>query len=123
MADLVKLALILGVLDYSYIYNIKNYFNNMIISIQGKEMNIKYLGVMLAYVFLFIILKLFVIDNKLSIINSFILGMSIYGVYDMTNYATISNWDFNFVILDTLWGGTLFALINFIYNKLTIYEN
>ena len=123
MADLVKLALILGVLDYSYIYNIKNYFNNMIISIQGKEMNIKYLGVMLAYVFLFIILKLFVIDNKLSIINSFILGMSIYGVYDMTNYATISNWDFNFVILDTLWGGTLFALINFIYKKLKIYEN
>lgn len=120
MADLVKLALILGVLDYSYIYNIKNYFNNMILSIQGKDMNVKYLGVMIAYVFLFIILKLFVIDNKLSIINSFILGMSIYGVYDMTNYATINNWDFNFVILDTLWGGTLFALINLIYNKLSI---
>ena len=120
MNDLIKLALILGVLDYSYIYNIKNYFNNMITSIQGKEMNVKYLGVIFAYVFLFIILKFFVIDKKLSILNSFILGMSIYGVYDMTNYATISNWDFNFVILDTLWGGSLFALINLIYNKLSI---
>tara|TARA_B100000902_G_C27301533_1_gene913113 strand:- start:2241 stop:2612 length:372 start_codon:yes stop_codon:yes gene_type:complete len=123
MSNFIKLALILGVLDYSYIYNIKNNFNKMITSIQGKEMNVKYLGVIFAYVFLFIILKLFVIDKNLSILNSFILGMSIYGVYDMTNYATISNWDFNFVILDTLWGGTLFALINFIYNKLTIYEN
>ena len=118
MKDILKLTVILGVLDYIYITNIKERFGNMMLSIQGKEMSVKYLGVILAYVFLIFIAKYFVINKNFTLFESFILGSSIYAVYDMTNYATITNWDFNFAIIDMLWGGVLFASTNFLYNKI-----
>tara|TARA_B100000242_G_C42782880_1_gene364333 strand:+ start:169 stop:534 length:366 start_codon:yes stop_codon:yes gene_type:complete len=120
MKDILKLTVILGVLDYIYISCIKERFSNMMFSIQGKEMSVKYLGVLLAYTFLIFITKYFVIDKNLTLFESFMLGSSIYAVYDMTNYATITDWDFNFAIIDMLWGGTLFASTNFLYNKLLI---
>ena len=51
MKDILKLTVILGVLDYIYISSIKERFSNMMLSIQGKEMSVKYLGVILAYFF------------------------------------------------------------------------
>ena len=40
------------------------------------------------------------------------------GVYETTNYALFSNWSIVSVIIDTLWGGLLFASTTFIVNKL-----
>jgi len=31
-------------------------------------------------------------------------GLVVYGVYDLTNYATLVNWSIKMTIVDTLWG-------------------
>jgi uncharacterized membrane protein len=51
----------------------------------------------------------FVIMKNLKAKDAFLLGMGIYGVYEFTNLATLSNWPLSLVIMDTLWGGVLFA--------------
>ena len=44
----------------------------------------------------------------------FVLGFIIYGIYELTNHATIKNWPLFMVFIDTLWGGVLFALTTII---------
>lgn len=40
----------------------------------------------------------------------FIFGLITYGVYDMTNYATLDTWSLRLVVVDMLWGGTICGL-------------
>lgn len=50
-----------------------------------------------------------------------LLGLIIYGVYDMTNLATISNWPWRFALTDMAWGttaGALIAMISYWISKL-----
>ncbi len=37
----------------------------------------------------------------------FLFGIILYGVYDFTNYATMTKWPFIMCIVDVLWGGVL----------------
>ncbi len=61
---------------------------------------------------------MFVINTDASkedkILKAFILGLCIYAVYEMTNYALITDWHIKTVLIDTLWGGILFALTTFL---------
>jgi uncharacterized membrane protein len=50
--------------------------------------------------------------------DAFLLGIVIYGVYETTNYALFKDWSILTVIIDTLWGGTLFAITTYIVNLL-----
>lgn len=50
-----------------------------------------------------------------------LLGLIIYGVYDMTNLATIANWPWKFALMDMAWGttaGALMAMISYWVMKL-----
>ncbi len=46
---------------------------------------------------------------KEVIINSLLIGLVIYGVYDLTNQAIINGWSWNLVIIDIFWGMLLNA--------------
>lgn len=105
--------------DYIYLSSIQNMFNKMIKRIQNKDIKMKYSGAILCYIFLVLGLNYFILQNnkfnyKEKLIGSFILGIVIYGVYETTNYALINNWDFNLVLIDTIWGGILFLLTTII---------
>jgi uncharacterized membrane protein len=52
--------------------------------------------------------------------KAFIIGALTYAVYDFTNYATIADFPLSFGIIDSLWGGTLFALTYFILQKINL---
>jgi uncharacterized membrane protein len=82
----------------------------MIQSIQGTKIKFNIVGAIMCYILLIVGLNYFIIDKKRPIIDAFILGIIIYGVYETTNYAIIEKWDPIAVIIDTLWGGILFTL-------------
>ena len=65
-------------------------------------------------------LNYFIIKPKRSISDAFLLGLVIYGTYETTNWAIFTKWSIQTVIIDTLWGGTLFALTAFIVRSLSI---
>jgi uncharacterized membrane protein len=46
--------------------------------------------------------------------DAFLLGLVIYGVSETTNWALFDKWSLITVIIDTLWGATLFGLTTFI---------
>jgi uncharacterized membrane protein len=111
-------AIIFIITDFVYLNVIKDYFLNQIKLVQGSEPKINYLGVALCYIFLIAGINYFIIKPRKSVNDAFLLGIVIYGVYETTNYALLKNWSIFTVIIDTLWGGLLFAFTTYIVNML-----
>ena len=113
-------AIVLIIIDAIYLNLIKGYFEKQIQFIQGAKPQIKYMGVVACYLFLIIGLNYFIIKPKKSVSDAFLFGLVVYGVYETTNYALFNKWSIYTVIMDTLWGGILFALTTYIVNKLRV---
>lgn len=109
-------AIIFITTDFVYLNVIKNYFLNQIRLVQGSEPKINYLGVALSYLFLIVGIQYFILKPRKSVSDAFLLGIVIYGVYETTNYALLKNWSIITVIIDTLWGGLLFAFTTYAVN-------
>ena len=41
-------------------------------------------------------------------------------IYDLTNYATIEKWPLYLVVVDSIWGGGLFALTTYLTLKYSL---
>ncbi len=108
-AELAIITATFLILDGIYFTINNNFFKKTIQSVQKSPLKANYVGVVLAYVFLVAIEYYFVIMKNLKAKDAFLLGMGIYGVYEFTNLASFTNWPISLVIMDTIWGGVLFA--------------
>jgi uncharacterized membrane protein len=103
-------AIIFVCLDAVYLNLMKGYFNNQVQVIQGTKIQFNLLAAVICYIFLIYGLNYFIIRPRRSASDAFLLGLIIYGVYETTNWAIFTKWSPLSVIIDTLWGGILFAL-------------
>jgi len=103
-------GLIMLILDSIYLTTFSGFFNNLVQSVQGTKIQFRLSGAIACYLLLITGLQYFIIEKKKSIKDAFLLGILIYGVYETTTYAIFKNWSIKSVLLDTLWGGILFAL-------------
>ena len=113
-------AIIFVCLDALYLNLFKDYFSKQVQNIQGSKIQVNYLAAIICYIFLIIGLNYFIIKPKRSVNDAFLFGIVIYGVYETTNWAIFKNWSALSVVIDTLWGGILFALTTFIMNGFKI---
>jgi uncharacterized membrane protein len=111
-------AIIFVVTDFIYLNLVKDFFGKQIKSVQGSEIKVNFLGALVCYIFLIIGINYFIIKPRKSVQDAFLLGLVIYGVYETTNYALFKNWSIVTVIVDTLWGGILFAFTTYVVNLL-----
>jgi uncharacterized membrane protein len=118
MSQLVKKIIVstitLLVLDALFIYINKNLFENQVISIQRVVLQMNPTGAFFAYLFLVFGINYFIILKNRPIEEAALLGIVIYGVYESTNVAVFKKWSPTLAIMDTTWGGVLFALTTYI---------
>ena len=107
-------AILLVVLDSVYLNLVKQYYNYQIKSVQGSDLKINLLAAILCYVFLVFGLNYFIIRENKSVMDAFLLGLTIYAVYELTSMALLKKWFWFTVIMDTTWGGILFALTTYL---------
>lgn len=93
-------------------------FTPMIAQIQSTKFKLNYTGVILAYLLMMLSLYHFILKDNNSPMDAFILGFTIYGIFDATNLAIFKDWKPELALIDTLWGGVLFYTLTFIHNKL-----
>ena len=121
MNSIFTIAFIMLFFDFIYLRSVSNHFQELISSIQGRDLTVKIFPAFLCYLVMTLTIYYFLIVPKKSVIDAFFLGIAIYGVYDLTNMATIERWTWKTVLIDTLWGGILFAstvyLTNLIHSK------
>jgi uncharacterized membrane protein len=111
-------GVIMLLLDFVYLFIFSKFFSNIVYNIQNSKLKFKILGAVLCYIFLIFGLNYFIIDQKKPLLDAFLLGIVIYGVYETTTYALLDNWPLSAVVLDTLWGGVLFTLTYFLTLKI-----
>ena len=114
----IVIAIIMLILDSIYLNAFSGFFNDVVIKVQGSKIKLNLIGAILCYTLLVLSLNYFIISRKKPLIDAFILGIVIYGVYETTNYAILQKWSPLAVILDTFWGGLLFTLTTYIAYKI-----
>lgn len=123
------LLTIMVILDIAFNYLLILYgpnilsFPNLIYKIQQSKLKINYIGAFLSYIFLTFALYWFIIKNNTisydkKLLHAFILGLTIYGVFEATNFALFKNWSPYIFLSDTLWGATLMLLTTYFFYKL-----
>jgi uncharacterized membrane protein len=101
-------------IDAMYLYSSRKTFEDQIVKVQRVIMQMRIEGALLCYLVLVFGINYFIIQPKKSVFDAFILGVVIYAVYETTNYATLKKWSESMVIMDSLWGGILFALTTYL---------
>jgi len=104
-------------LDFVFLFLNKENFERQIIQVQRVSIQMNPFGILFCYLFLVIGLYYFIFRDRKTPMEAFLLGLVIYGVYETTSYALLKKWRWNIVLMDTLWGGVLFALTTFITYK------
>lgn len=121
MWELVKKLLVISViflsLDSIYLSQIAPVFKQMVSGItSGKEMKFDYIAAIKTYILLVFGLYYFIISPGRSLVDAFLYGIVVYGVYELTNKATLPGWKWSFVAVDTLWGGAVHTLVTYLYS-------
>ena len=114
---------ILSVLDIIYIsLTYKFLFENVLKKINNtSHPTLRYWSVLLFYLISSIGFYFFLIRENKSTLYCFLFGFWVYLFYEITNYSIIEAWNLKIVMIDSLWGGVLFSLINLIFRKIESY--
>ena len=100
--SLLLAAVLIFVLDLPWLYINQKWSGEMIRSIQGSPIKLRVFPALITYALL-----AYLVHIPKSLSEAFLLGAATYGVYDTTNYATLTNYSPTFAVADTLWGGTV----------------
>lgn len=105
-------SLLIVLVDLPWLMVSAPYVGGMIQRIQGSPLKLQYLPAVIVY----LALGYLVLQTKTPL-EAFYMGAATYAVYDFTNLATLKNYDLSFALVDSLWGGILFALVRFVLNR------
>lgn len=101
---LIKVASIIFLIDLFWIATGGIFFRAMIRNIQGADIDLRYLSVIIVY-----LLLAYMLLEARSYKQAFLYGVCIYGTFDFTNLAVFNNYEWKMAVADTLWGGVLMA--------------
>jgi uncharacterized membrane protein len=121
MTSIVNYFFISGLIllvDLPWLFLGSKHSKAMVESIQHSPLSVKWAPSIVVYLVLSYLATL--PENNT---DAFLLGFSVYAVYDFTNLATLKNYSITFAIMDSLWGGTLFVIMYNIIKSLKLKNN
>jgi uncharacterized membrane protein len=109
------------VLDLIWIRLNATAYNKLVQNVQKDALQTSYSRMAAAYLFVVFSMITILVPNVIrdsynmhpianAIRNGAVLGCSIYGIYNFTNYAIFKNYDINIGIMDTVWGTFLYFI-------------
>ena len=108
------------VLDALFIGAFMKDWQSLLLRVQGEKMEVRMLSALAVYVIMilawvYFVYRPFLVHKSVgeAVKTGAILGFCIYGVFELTNFAIIKKWDLKFVVMDTLWGASLYALVSY----------
>jgi uncharacterized membrane protein len=104
--SLVLTALIAVAVDIPWLYASIEWSGAVIRGIQGSPIKLRYAPAVIVY----LAIAYLVLKCKTPT-EAALTGLAAYGIYDFTNYSTLSKYPLAFAITDSLWGGALFWLV------------
>ena len=106
--SLVVVAFAMLLMDYVWLTLQYNYNASVIKNVQKSVMKMRYVPAALVYLIMPITVTYFAILQSKSLTESIqkgaLLGLAMFGVYDLTNLATFDNWTTRMALQDMAWG-------------------
>ena len=102
------------VLDSIYLFLVGDFFGKIIQKVQKSKLKMRKLPLLGIYTLVWTGLYYFILKRNSPPLDAFLLGVVIYGIFDLTNIAIFKDWTYTAAIIDSLWGGLLFYLTTFI---------
>ena len=118
MRQIIISAIVMLALDILYLNLFKGYFNKVVINIQGSPIELDYYATIGCYIVMVLGINYFILRENKGYVDAFFLGLLIYSVFDLTTKAILKNWEYKAVVIDSLWGGTLFAITTIVTKKI-----
>tara|TARA_Y100000591_G_C21638648_1_gene596650 strand:- start:8 stop:370 length:363 start_codon:yes stop_codon:yes gene_type:complete len=118
IVNFIILGLIISIIDIFFLMSIKDDFYKQIKSVQGSNLEINYVGMIITYFLLTFGIYYFIILKKAKLLDAFLFGIVIYGAYEMTSLSILKNWTYKLAFIDTIWGGILVLLSTLVYRKI-----
>lgn len=124
------LSLILIIIDSIWIYLNYNMYNKTVKDIQGSDIKAKIHYLIIGYLLMLVSLLYIAIpftasninknDSNSKILLKSILyggsvGLSIYGIYNLTIISIFTKYPLKVVIIDSIWGTFLYSLMTYLY--------
>lgn len=119
--ELFVTGVVVLLLDISYLYLKKDDNTIYLSNVQKSPVKFRLFGALLTHVLLILGVYYFIIRDKKSFQESFLFGVIMYGIYDFSNYTTLTNWTLMYSLMDVFWGGTLLTMSTFIIYELLKY--
>lgn len=83
--------------------------------VQGSPLKVRWIPAILVYVVIATAVYHFAVLGASSLKEAMLrgagIGLAMYGLYDLTNYATFSGWTLSMTLTDMLWGTVLCSLV------------
>ena len=135
ITDLLVLSVIILALDAVFLTLTKDLFARQVMLVQGTAMKVNIPSAAVCYILIvlglyYFVLRHIIVPNATSAAAAiqtmrigdgmkaaFFLGILVYGVYETTTLAILRNWSPMTAMIDTTWGGTLFALSAYLFYK------
>lgn len=135
ITDLIVVAVIVLALDAVFLTLSKDFFARQVMLVQGTAMKVNIPSAAVCYLLIvlglyYFVLRHIIVPNATSAAASiqtmrfsdgikaaFFLGILVYGVYETTTLAILKNWSPTTAMIDTTWGGILFALSAYLFYK------
>ena len=124
MKNLVISGMTMLALDGVYLTSMGKTYGNLVKSIQKSPIKMRPLTLLsagLCYIFLVGGLNYFILREKRPILDAFLLGVMVYGVFETTSYVMFDNWTVPIILMDTLWGGILFASTTYLSRNIVTF--
>jgi uncharacterized membrane protein len=107
--NLIKTAVTLCAVDLFYLLTGGIFFKHMVERIQGRVMDVRYLAAIPVYLGMAYLL----LQTK-TYMEAALYGLSVYAVYDMTNYAVFRDYSIQIAVTDMIWGAILFTFTRYV---------
>lgn len=121
------------VLDFLWLGFVVKKFNLRELAEIGRivdgDFQMLYVPAGITYLLMTVCLMVFVLPRvqglglPMSFLYGALMGLVVYGVFDMTNMAILKNYPLTFAIVDMAWGTTVFGLVTVINQYLLTLRN
>lgn len=127
--EFIIVAILLAIFDYVWLkFIFVDIWSKMINNIQLSPMLLDNRFIIPAYILMTLSIVIYVIPKinkehiiRDSIIYGGLMGLIIYGIFDMTNLVVFKKYSTNIAFIDITWGTFLFTITTLITKKLIIY--
>jgi uncharacterized membrane protein len=119
----IMFAILLLIIDSIWVIGASNVHKNVIQNVQKSPLQINLVAAFLFYVlasfgYIFIVKKI-AKDVKSAFLHGLLVGLLMYGTFDLTNKAIFVNYPWAYTLADMTWGSLVFGIVSAIVFKIS----